>query len=404
MRWTSCFLLCAIGAFAAPQSPAAAGSSKGSSAHEKFRPFTGRIAANKVRLRARPEMDSHIVKQVAKGDLLVVTGEEGDFYAVQPPKGTKAYVFRTYVLDGIVEANRVNIRLEPHPDAPIIGQLAQGEKVDGQVCPLNHKWLEISPPKGARFYVAKEYVSHAGGPDYAAAMEKRKAQLEEVLAAAYFAAEAECKKEYEQMAIQPVVDQFEAILKSGADFPDAAAAAKEGLALLKETYLQKKIAFLEAKASLSPEAKQELLERHRAEAQGLSQKLSKCDPDLFAKKNAKRNMSDKMRFWDTIEESLYLSWTAFHAGKKIDDFYAEQKANATVLQGTIEPYDPSVKNSPGDYVLRGPNRTVSYLYSTQVDLSKHIGQEVTLLASPRPNNHFAFPAYFILGIEGSPAR
>src|SRR5262249_10170209 len=113
----------------------------------------------------------------------------------------------------------------------------------------------------------------------------------------------------------------------------------------------------------------------------------------------KREMNDQMRFWDTIEESLYLSWSAFHSGRKIDDFYAEQKANAAVLTGTLEAYAHPLKDKPGDYILRTPEKAVAYLYSTTVNLEKYAGKQVTILAAPRPNNHFAFPAYFVLSVE-----
>src|SRR3989344_1193317 len=211
------------------------------------------------------------------------------------------------------------------------------------------------------------------------------------------AAETECKKNYEEMAPQAIIDQFQNILRNFADFSEATAQAKEGLAVLKETYLQKKISYLEAKAQLSPTAKQELLAKHQAENRELLADGTPS-PSLFAKRAAKRDMTDQMRFWDTIEESLYLSWTAFHSGRKIDDFYAEQKANASVLTGTLETYDHSIKNKPGDYILRGKDAPIAYVYSTAVNLEKYEGKEVTLLASPRPNNHFAFPAYFVLSV------
>ena len=106
-----------------------------------------------------------------------------------------------------------------------------------------------------------------------------------------------------------------------------------------------------------------------------------------------------MQLWDTVEESLYLSWSAFHTGKKLEDFYAEQLANASVLTGTVENYSHPVKNKPGDYILRGDDSPAAYLYSTRVDLSAYIGKTVTVLVAPRPNNHFAFPAYYVLSVE-----
>ena len=392
--------LFAIGHAAPPASAPAKNPPQQQPAAKAFKTFTGKVAANKVRIRVKADLESHIIRQVSKNDLLLVVGEEGEFYAVEPPKETKAYVFRSYILDDLVEANRVNVRLEPHVDAPIIAQLQAGDKVRGQICPLNHKWIEIAPPKGTRFYVSKEFIVSAGGAEYLATMEKRKAQVDDLINSAYLMAEKECKKEYEEMSPGPATEQFQTILRSFADFPEAVAQAKEGLALLKETYLNKKIAYLESRAQLSPTAKEELIAKHKKESGDLFVDAPvQIDPNLWGKRNQRREMTDAMRFWDTVEESLYLSWTAFHSGKKIDDFYSEQKANASVLTGKVEHYVHSVREKPGDYILRGSDSPIAYLYSTQVDLEKYAGKMVTVIASPRPNNHFAFPAYYVLSVE-----
>lgn len=384
-------------AFAAPAAPKA--NTAPAKKAEAFKSFTGKLVANKVRVRAKADLESPIIRQMNKNDLLLVVAEEGDFYAVEPLKDTKAYVFRSYILDNVVEANRVNVRLEPHVDAPIIAQLQAGDKVNGTVCAMNHKWLEIAPPKGTRFYVAKEFVGHAGGPEYLANMEKRKTQVEELISSAYLNAEAECKKEYEEMAPQHAIEQFQTILRNFADFPAAVSQAKEGLALLKETYLNKKIAFLESKAELSTTAKEELLAKHKAEKSELfTDGSAKVDASLWNKRT--KTDKENLGFWDTLEESLFLSWTAFHSGKNLDEYYAEQKANATVLSGKVERYTYDVRNKPGDFILRGSeDAPVAYLYSTQIDLDKYEGKTVTLLASPRPNNHFAFPAYFVFTVQ-----
>jgi hypothetical protein len=393
------FLCIATLTYAAPQAAAPAKPAAPSAKKvENFKPFTGKLLAGKVRIRAKADLESPIIKQMNKNDLLLIVGEEGEFYAVEPLKDTKAYVFRSYVLDDVIEANRVNVRLEPHVDAPIIAQLQAGDKIKGTVCVMNHKWLEIAPPKGTRFFVAKEFVSQAGGPDLLANTEKRKAQLEQLITSAFLNAETECKKDYEEMAPQQVIEQFQTIMRNFADFPEATAQAKEGLTLLKETYLNKKISFLESKAELSTTAKQELLAKHKAENTELfGEGAIKLDPALWSKRAQKK---DHLGFWDTIEESLYLSWTAFHSGKTFDDYYSEQKANASVLTGTVEHYTYDVRNKPGDFILRGEeDAPMAYLYSTQVDLEQYAGKTVTILATPRPNNHFAFPAYYVFSVE-----
>ena len=369
-----------------------------SSKNDPFKPFTGKVTANKVRVRAKADLESPIIRQMNKNDLLLVVGEKEDFYSVEPMKDTKAYIFRSYILDSVVEANRVNVRLEPHVDAPIIAQLQNGEKVEGNICSMNHKWLEIAPPKETRFYVAKEFISKAGGPEYLVNMQKRKAQVEELLSSAYSHAEEECKKEYEEMAPQHAIEQFQKVLRNFADFPEATDRAKEGLALLKETYLHKKIAYLEARAELPEQAKDKLLAKHQEEKKELFSDVAPRETDSFWSNKLLRG--ENLGFWDTIEESLYLSWTAFHTGKSLNDYYTEQKANASVLTGRIERYTYDVRNKPGDFILRGAEDSpIAYLYSTKVDLDKYEGKSVTILVSPRPNNHFAFPAYFVFSIE-----
>jgi hypothetical protein len=393
-----CFVSLASIVFAAPVAQAAPAKPT-IKKEDKFKPYTGKVVANKVRVRAKADLDSPIVRQMNKNDLLLVTGEEGDFFMVEPLKDMKAYVFRSYVLDNVIEANRVNVRLEPHGDAPIIAQLQAGDKVEGTICAMNHKWLEIKPPKGTHFYVSREFLVQAGGPEHLGNMERRKSQVEELLTSAYLNAETEAKKAYEEMAPQHAIEQFQTILRNFADFPEAVAHAKEGLALLKETYLNKKIAFLEATAELSPTAKQELIAKHKSEnSEMFPNGQAKLDSATWSKKMG--NKKEDLSFWDTMEESLFLSWSAFHSGKNFDDYYTEQKANASVLTGTVERYTYDVRNKPGDYILRSTEEApIAYLYSTQIDLEKYAGKTVTILAAPRPNNHFAFPAYYVFTVE-----
>lgn len=379
-------------AFSAPQPTAV--EKKG----EKFKSFTGKILANKVRIRVKPDLESHIIRQAEKNDLFLIVGESEDFYAIEPPKDTKAYVFRSYILDGVVEANRVNVRLEPHIDAPVIGQLQAGDKVAGQVSPFNHKWLEIAPPKGTRFYVSKEFVASAGGPEYLSLMEKRKKEVEDLLNSAFANATAECKKSYEEMNPDEAISQFQTILRNYLDFPHMINQAKEGLALLKETFLNKKIEFLEGKAELSPTAKEELIAKHKSENRDLFSEVN-IDPKLFDKRQLKKEMTHSMRLWDALEESLFVSWSSFHPNKKLDDFYKEQRANATIMTGTVVDYSHPIKDKPGDYILKRNDIPVAFLYSTHVDLEKYKGKTVSVIVSPRPNNHFAFPAYFVLSVE-----
>ncbi len=358
-----------------------------------FDAFTGKVIGNKVRMRTSPDLDSHIICQCNKDDLLVIVGEENEFYSIQPTSTTKAYIFRSYVIDNVIEADRVNLRLEPNTEAPIIGKMQRGDKIEGRTCEKDPKWIEFTPPENVKFYIAKDYIEKAGNAEYAQIMKTRKEEATRLLNSAYFITQGECKKPFNEMTPHSAIKQFEAIVQEYSDFPAIVQQAKEGLSLLQDNYLQKKIAYLEEKSALSETEKQQLFSEISIE---------KDKKDKIAKKASfwKRSIPDKMKTWASIEDSLFQAWSTFHPEKEVDDFYEEQKANALSFSGTIQTYNLVSKSKPGDYLLKNKDGIpIAYLYSTQIDLEKYVGKEVSMQISPRPNNNFALPAYFVHIIE-----
>lgn len=381
---------------------------------QNFSSFTGKIIGNKVRLRANHDLDSHIIKQLNKDELVLIIGEENDFYAVAPSSDFKAYIFRSYVIDNVTEASRINVRLSPSTEAPILTQLDSGYKVEGQVYPQNNKWLEITPPQTIKFYVAKEYVSYAGDVHYFTKMQTRKDEVTKLLNSAFYLTQEECKKPFNEMQPDEAISQFELVIKMYPDFPDHAKQSKEGLALLQDTFLQKKLSYLETKQDLAETEKKELLEKLNkiSSSNEFSINTAKTPTSNFTKKEtisyAKRNLdntkeiTDKMKYWDSIEESLFLTWNTFHPDKNVNDFYAEQKATGSTIYGTIEKYEHAIKSKPGDYLIKDSNNhPIAYLYSTNIDLDEYLGRSVEATVSSRQNNNFAFPAYFVNSIEAA---
>ena len=47
-------------------------------------PFTAKVIKKKVRLRASPAIESPIVRELTQGDLIVVDGEQENFYQFAP--------------------------------------------------------------------------------------------------------------------------------------------------------------------------------------------------------------------------------------------------------------------------------------------------------------------------------
>lgn len=402
-----------------------------------FQPFTGRVTGQRVRLRAGYEGDSAIIKEVNRGDLLIIEGEKHDFYAVHPPKGTKGYIFRSYVLDNVVEGSRVNVRLSPDLDAPIIGQLQAGTRVEGQPCASNPKWLEIVPSEGVHFYVAKKFVEHAGDVNFLTQCDQRRQEVNHLLNSAYLIGQGELRKSFPEINLAKIHEGFDRILTEYQEFPEQVARAQEAKKLIQETYLQKQIAYLETQAKQSSDqmaARNAALTAELANYQdrlqeletALNEQREQAHAAMLAYDAASEEttvaaphvtgsptlapatthplvttlpMTDQMRHWQPAEDALFAQWSEENETGSEETFYADQRLSGEILHGVVHHFDRAVKNPPGDYILMRNNRTLAYLYSTQVNLDTLVGKEVTLLGSPRDNHHFAFPAYFVLKAE-----
>jgi len=337
---------------------------------EASSPFTGVVNGDHVRMRLQPDLAGHIVRELNKNELISVNATEGDFYIVEPPEAIKAYIFRSFVLDGVVEGNRVNVRLEPDLEAPVIGHCNSGDRVQGKVSHLNKKWLEIAPPSNTHFYIAKEFIDYAGGPELKGKMDKRKETVLKLYDETSSLAKSSMKKPFEEVDFERIKKGFFTIINDYSDFPKQVKLAKEALVDVQERYLEKRISYLEGKA-------------HHIVSNDQNATVS---PTLG-------------KLWDKIEDGLYATWAEANTQKEKSAFYEEQKLAANAIHGVVEPFKSPVKNKPGDYIVKQKNLPVAYIYSTSVDLSEYVGKEVTLLGSPRENHSFAFPAYFVHEVE-----
>lgn len=349
-------------------------------------PFTGKIKGRKVRMRLRPDLDSRVIKELSKNELVTIVGEKGNFWAVQPPATTKAYVFRSFVLDNVIEGSKVNVRIEPSMDAPIVAHLTSGDKIENPtISPINSKWLEITPPATTRFYIAKEYVEYAGGPEVKVQRDKKQHSAEQLLDATTLLSKAELRKSFEEIDFDRVVQGYTTIIADFNEFPELVTHSKEALASFQESYLQKRISHLESE----PVEDYVVSDVKKASKKGAAAEM----PESVAK------MTDKMKLWEPLEEALYLSWANVNHNKTKRSYYEEQRLASVEISGIVEPYTTPVKNKPGDFILRDKDIPIGYVYSTQVDLQNLVGKHVKIVATPRPNNNFAFPAYYVLSAE-----
>lgn len=353
-----------------------------------FNAFTGRVTKSKVRMRTGPTLDAEIIRELSKGDMLIIVGETDEFFAVQPPADIKGYIFRTFVLDNKVEGNRVNVRLQPNTEATVIAQMNSGDPVEGQISPLNSKWLEITPPASARFYVAKEYVEKVGDRHYMAEVTKRRDEANRLLQSTYVISQQEMQKPFPEIKLEPLLANYQKISKDYADFQEQAARAKELQEELQESYLHKKISYLEARAQTLP-------------ATPTRREVASVEPIGFPTAVIPNtDGEDRLLYWAGIEKERFDEWASNNEGSETD-FYKEQKQKAVTLRGILTPYSRSIRNKPGDYCLIDPSThlPVAFLYSSKIELKDKVGKEVVVEAVERPNNHFAYPAYYVLSLQ-----
>jgi len=229
---------------------------------------------------------------------------------------------------------------------------------------------------------AKEFIEFAGDPQLKATVDKRKVAVHQLMESASLLTQAEMCKPFEEIDRERVVSSFNQIVDNYKDFPTLVEKAQDELTEFTESFLQRKIAYLEKKtAKLSKQVIQEEV----------------VDLATEAEKNV--NATDRMRAWEHVEESLFLAWSAMHHAKSMNDFYNEQKLNSRIVTGVLDTYGEPVKNKPGDFVIKEKDVPVAYVYSTHVNLHNLVGKRVNLSVSSRSNNSFAFPAYYVLDAE-----
>lgn len=366
-----------------------------------FSPFTGKVTKNKVRIRLSPQLDGSIVKELSQGDLVLVNGEEEDFYAIKPPENTKGYIFRTFVLDGVIEGNRVNVRLDPSTESPVIAQLTSGDKVTGKVSPLNNKWYEIKLPETAQFFVSRDYIQKVGDANLMATLQRKQMEVNSRLEKAYLDGKEALKGPFPDISYSLISNQYDSIIRDFPEFEEQKARAKELFAGFKDEYLKKKIEYLETHSDSIRHAEDLKKEKNHLEVKlkeqekRLQELQQKVTYEAFS-----NNSSSTIPLWVPVEQGYYAAWAERNGHGPMSSFYREELDRAVELKGMIEPYTRNVKNKPGDYLLVSSNgRPIAFLYSTLVNLQDYVGTEVSIKAASRPNYDFAFPAYFVLGAQ-----
>lgn len=392
--------------------------------------FTGATVRDKVRLRLQPDLNAKVVKDLGRGEFLLIVGEDNTFYRVKPDSDQKAYVYAKYVNDGKISGDRVNVRLQPDLEAPILVQMATGNQVTATAPPSADGWLEITVPDSVVFYVAKEYVEKVGDANYLANVRKQERELRQQMEFASNMGKTELQKPFESIDLTATRQAFKKALNLTGNQTDKRAHVQQLLQDIEQAYVAKREAYLSSRQqNLTPapipkvapisvpknstatvsSALDAELNAYHAKLNQLDEKLNTSsapttDKEAAAQQDTKQSMAETLDRWSPVEGAYLVAWAERKglSQASFDEFYAEQRQNARLLQGVLQPYSGQEKNKPGDFILIATDNTrrpLAYLYSTQVNLANSAGKVVRVIGLPRNNNQATYPAYFVLSLE-----
>ncbi|WP_236558951.1 SH3 domain-containing protein [Chlamydia sp. 17-3921] len=367
-----------------------------------FSPFTGEIKGNRVRMRLAPQTDSTIIKEFSKGELVAVIGESKDYYIVSAPHDLKGYVFRTFVLDNKIEGEQVNVRLEPTTSSPVLVRLSRGTSVFITSEQPHGKWLEISLPDQCAFYVAKNFVSHKGSIDLYQKLECQKKIALDILDSAVKFANIELEKDLKDIDLEAIYKKINQLQSDEfSDISGLQAIIQSALEKIQDAYLAKSLTKQESFSE-----NQSNIKDSETSSSSLSSLENAPKTSLLSQHIRKQTLLSSQplsKGRESLEHALFKIWASMQNSPKEltqEDFYREEyKHHKQVFTGVLETYSHVVKNNPGDYILRDNEQVLTFLYATKINLKDWIGKRVTVEAVSRPNNHFAFPAHYVLHIQ-----
>ncbi len=119
------------------------------------------VTGDNVNLRIGPSRRAEIVGQLPKGTEVRVVLTDGEWSAVIPPEGTAGWISRDYLLDGVVNGSRVNVRGGPSVAYVILLTLEDGAEVS--VLEEQEQWAKIKLPDTVRLWLNSRYLSTGPG-------------------------------------------------------------------------------------------------------------------------------------------------------------------------------------------------------------------------------------------------
>ncbi len=121
----------------------------------------GIITADKVNVRVKPSTDTVFYTPVVtllKDSIILILDEKGDWYKIIAPKKSAAWVHKNFVSEDNIITRDINLRSGPELSFTAYGIIKKGTKVIINKKKERKDWYAIQPPKGTVAWISKKFV------------------------------------------------------------------------------------------------------------------------------------------------------------------------------------------------------------------------------------------------------
>lgn len=121
-----------------------------------------RITGDRVNLRASPDINGELLDSAMQGDEFVCLEKTNGWVAAQAPDSLDCWVSGTYVQNGIVKPEKLNVRSGPNLNYAVVAIVNKGDELNlrGEF----NGWLKIAPPNGSKVWISTDYVEFIEPP------------------------------------------------------------------------------------------------------------------------------------------------------------------------------------------------------------------------------------------------
>lgn len=116
------------------------------------------ITGSRVNVRVRPQLNSEIVAQVSRDEIVEVLEEGEEWTKIMAPKHSRCWVHSDYVTKGRINTDSVNLRCGAGMAFPVVCKLYEGTPV--ALVEVSGKWTRIEPPVEFGVWINSKYIDY----------------------------------------------------------------------------------------------------------------------------------------------------------------------------------------------------------------------------------------------------